>query len=629
MGNPILLKFEFFQDGRPIRSERLTLAEHLKIGKLSSSHLRIDDPAVSRMHAVIERREPDGVELVDLGSTRGTLVNGDRIDRRLLRSGDRLLLGGTELVVYIGEQDVLRSDQAVPAAPAFAAPGGIGAGPAAGLAAPPPPARPGATLPPPQLPPPPADNPQIDDPTGRRALEISFLWGETVLQVDHVKEQRDVTIGGALACDYFVDPQQLGVESFPLIKVVGTALGLTFNGAMTGLVQTGDGETITLEELRKSGRALPCGDGPDSYRFLLPDECRCKVSLGDLSWLIHLVVAPRRYAPPILVGINRGLVGAFLVAALFWGILQTLFYLAVPEEEGFLLDSFDAANRFAQLMVIPEKQKEPEVPDWFKKKAEEDAKKRQADRAKAKEGKMGQQESDQQNKRVAIKGPQENEDLELRRQRIRDKVVQTGALAALNNDNELAMIWSQSDRTMGADAVNALGNWTGDSVGNARGFGGLSLSGTGRGGGGTGEGSLGVGGLGTRGRAGGNTNYGRGVGDLGDRSGRVPQVTAGKAIVTGSLDREIIRRIIAKHRDEIKYCYEKELATQKDLSGKVVIFFTISPTGAVIAAKVRESTLKAPAVEQCITSRVEKWIFPQPAGGGIVEVSYPFIFKAI
>jgi hypothetical protein len=43
---------------------------------------------------------------------------------------------------------------------------------------------------------------------------------------------------------------------------------------------------------------------------------------------------------------------------------------------------------------------------------------------------------------------------------------------------------------------------------------------------------------------------------------------------------------------------------------------------------VRESTLKNDAVEQCIIDRIKTWKFPAPAGGGVVTVNYPFIFKS-
>ena len=71
--------------------------------------------------------------------------------------------------------------------------------------------------------------------------------------------------------------------------------------------------------------------------------------------------------------------------------------------------------------------------------------------------------------------------------------------------------------------------------------------GSGTGGGGTGEGTIGLGNFGTIGKGGGGGNgsgYGRGAGGLGGRRARAPDVIPGQANVRGSLDKEIIRRII-------------------------------------------------------------------------------------
>src|SRR6185295_11659960 len=81
-----------------IREEVLN-QEVIKVGKLASSHLRIDDETVSRMHAVIEIAGPDGVSLIDLGSTRGTTVNGERITKTRLQSGDEVMFGDARVVV--------------------------------------------------------------------------------------------------------------------------------------------------------------------------------------------------------------------------------------------------------------------------------------------------------------------------------------------------------------------------------------------------------------------------------------------------------------------------------------------------------------------------------------------------
>lgn len=62
----------------------------------------IDDARVSRRHAAAHVGE--AIEIEDLGSTNGTTVNGDRLpagERRAIRAGDRVSLGGCELVLSL------------------------------------------------------------------------------------------------------------------------------------------------------------------------------------------------------------------------------------------------------------------------------------------------------------------------------------------------------------------------------------------------------------------------------------------------------------------------------------------------------------------------------------------------
>ena len=92
------LKFQIFRGDELVREEVLN-QDVIKVGKLASSHLRIDDETVSRMHAVIEIAGPDGVSLIDLGSTRGTTVNGERITKTRLQSGDEIMFGDARVVV--------------------------------------------------------------------------------------------------------------------------------------------------------------------------------------------------------------------------------------------------------------------------------------------------------------------------------------------------------------------------------------------------------------------------------------------------------------------------------------------------------------------------------------------------
>ncbi|MFP2909366.1 TonB family protein, partial [Pyxidicoccus sp. 3LFB2] len=137
--------------------------------------------------------------------------------------------------------------------------------------------------------------------------------------------------------------------------------------------------------------------------------------------------------------------------------------------------------------------------------------------------------------------------------------------------------------------------------------------------------AMGIGGLGTQGT-------GRGAGgsggiDLGGRGKSITKVIPGKTTVVGGLDKDVIAKVIRRHQGEIKYCYESELNKDPSLAGKVAVAFTIDPTGAVSDATVSESTLNNSKAEQCMLSRIRRWKFPEPKGGGVVSVTYPWLFS--
>ncbi len=102
----------------------------------------------------------------------------------------------------------------------------------------------------------------------------------------------------------------------------------------------------------------------------------------------------------------------------------------------------------------------------------------------------------------------------------------------------------------------------------------------------------------------------------------------GDPIILGALDKSIIDRIVKQHLPQIRYCYQKELNKNPKLFGKIVVKFVISKEGEVSSASTKSSTMNNPIVEKCINSRFMRMRFPKPKGGGIVIVSYPFVFNA-
>lgn len=133
-----------------------------------------------------------------------------------------------------------------------------------------------------------------------------------------------------------------------------------------------------------------------------------------------------------------------------------------------------------------------------------------------------------------------------------------------------------------------------------------------RGKGGGGIGALGAGGVG-KGQVGGVVTRAT------SRSVAAPQ---------GSIDREAVAKVINSHLQEVYGCYERALLKDTGLAGKVVLEWTIGAGGSVVAAKTKSSTLRNGAVEACILSSLKKWTFPAPKGG-LVIISYPFIFNSV
>ena len=80
------------------RGRTFTLANVLKIGRLEDNDIVIDDDTfISSHHARIEVR-PEGTWVVDLGSTNGSFVTGQRLTgERSVRKGDRIQVGSTVL----------------------------------------------------------------------------------------------------------------------------------------------------------------------------------------------------------------------------------------------------------------------------------------------------------------------------------------------------------------------------------------------------------------------------------------------------------------------------------------------------------------------------------------------------
>jgi pSer/pThr/pTyr-binding forkhead associated (FHA) protein len=80
-------------------SFRLMAGAVRTIGRIGAADFCLDVPLVSRVHCRIEVDADGGVDIVDLDSTNGTWIDGERITRARLRPGGVLRVGRVEFTL--------------------------------------------------------------------------------------------------------------------------------------------------------------------------------------------------------------------------------------------------------------------------------------------------------------------------------------------------------------------------------------------------------------------------------------------------------------------------------------------------------------------------------------------------
>lgn len=99
----LILKSAIFADGQ-IQLSKDDLP--VTIGRSHRADITINDLLLSRIHSEIRLGADGGFELVDRESTNLTIVNQQDIEKVILKTGDVILLGDTELLVEVVSPDV-------------------------------------------------------------------------------------------------------------------------------------------------------------------------------------------------------------------------------------------------------------------------------------------------------------------------------------------------------------------------------------------------------------------------------------------------------------------------------------------------------------------------------------------
>jgi hypothetical protein len=226
------------------------------------------------------------------------------------------------------------------------------------------------------------------------------------------------------------------------------------------------------------------------------------------------------------------------------------------------------------------------------------------------EGKFGQEDKIEESKVPKTDGE------------MADRLKTVGVAKVLNNlsgSTALSSLFSNNN----ASDLNALamGGAAGELV-MGHGAGGMGMRGVGGGGGGEGFGRIhGVGNLDTGGGRGTRTKL-RGRGKAKKRF----KVTKGKPSVGNFCKQKDIIRVVSSRQRSIQYCYEKELQSNPELKGKIVVNWLIGLNGKVMKAWVGSSALKNGSVESCVVNTIKRAKFVKP-DGGICQIKFPFVFN--
>ena len=657
--------------------------DRIEIGKLASAHVHLDDENISRKHALIQLGSDGKVLLTDLGSTNGTRLNGMRVNKAHLSDGDLVELGLTRVRVRLAPELQSKAEAGARSARTEINREGFyrtvdGHSTKGRLA------LEGALLWEDSA-------IQVETflrtwmPTFLSGLSLLFfalvpflawlaaivLWALSwpvtwsigfsaaglglalyfVMDMDGwrfmmtrglwlIRHGESIHIGETDACRFFMPQEFVGKRTYALVVPHGRGWALNLQRTEVRGDVLHKGQIMTMDEARQTDMAV---------RNLLPIEpgTKCRLRFGQFTLLLSHVVIPRRPPVGIVVAGTLAALLAYMASLLIHFLVMFLFvYLQPADDIQIRRSDNDMMSRFFHISSVLLQEKEEEVEE------EEDITRPEDDESKFNEEELDfdvdssqdvDLDAEEEPEEIVVsrrpKSPSDDKSMDMterkeRAKKTSDRLIPTQQLARLeglmgrNSGPSIKIIQIGGSGGPASDlADGSSGPLMADSGGgfpmNMDEMGGTLPSGTaGKGG----KGSLITGldksslGGGKKGKRFGNVKFK----DTAQRA----VVTTGRVSVTGGeLDRAIIKKFINRQKGSIIYCYKKAVQSKPDLAGKVIVKFTISPTGKVMRPGIKKSTLGSASVESCIVSRLGMWRFPAPRNGGAVGVAYPFLFK--
>lgn len=496
-----------------------------------------------------------------------------------------------------------------------------------------------------------ADIKEFVKPSKGTVVEVLVAWRERVIGNYHFSSAKTVTIGSHPDNDIVVPLLSSKIRKAPILKINKQAIILV-GSEMRGEVMRGQTSSSFVDLLRQNRMAK----SGKNYTLVLDQGEMARIVLSDQVSLIIRYVSdsPKPLVAPLLdltAAETTGVVLAFALVATLWLYMNIY---APPRP----LDA-DTTEPVRTAMIVltpptpvplppppppaPEKVVEkptPPPPQVQKVKVAE--KTREANKVKPSAQNLTTKQDNGKSANAAPKnktGPRAltspkqggsikqaaKEGAQMQSKPAKD-VSKSGMFSVFGNNGQQDQL-AQGTTGSGelAGMANAATGKTGSATDRAGNGLGSELKDTGAGGNGKAlEGIAGA--LGTKGRGSGQEGYG--TGGLGNRQGVMITPGGTGEVISGTIDREAIRRVILANIKVIRACYERELNRKPDLFGKLVLSWDIGEQGRVVGTRVKSNELGSKAVADCIMERLKTWRFPEPPNNQVVEIeAYPFLFS--
>jgi outer membrane biosynthesis protein TonB len=614
------------------------------VGRSDSCDIYVDDEAVSAVHAVLEITDRV-VKIYDMNSTNGTYVNGEKIIVKEIKPGDKLGIANVDFVFKNYEKEtalppVLESLTAVPELPKTSPVTSKEKNDAVYPLATDPRAEFSEyifedieTL-----------YPIFKYDVGKVAVEVIMLFKGSVFSIDYLPEGKQIyELVGESHSDLHIELPCLGkTEKIPFIEVSGhTSLvhSLPSYEALILSDKKNENKKQTTIELNRS----------DIIRF----------SKGDIQIFVRASDAPPKVAAAPLFRRDKAFQSLLILLFLFISFFSVAIQF-VSFEEIKKIEEEKAPERMAAILykqklttstfkTVEKTENAPKVqqkaPDKVAvkkevpKEVQPDVKKPDIADVKNPVQKPDPGEKSAQEKKVVLKGNPKAQPTPKQAQAPKGNPNKTqtnarpSAYSKVESKNSGPVdVYKSMDFSSSVNSVLAKGGSLSGVKSDVYGASGSSI----------GSGAIsGAAGTGDLKKAEVGSNFGSLTGSttgvIGTSKGaeglssKKAIYTAGipsETVVLGSMDPDVIRRLLMAHLTQFRSCYQNELdRTGNDqVQGAIKLLFTIGASGRVDRAGVESDSALPGGVKGCVVNVLRGIQFPEPQGGGTVEVNQQMNF---